>query len=317
MVNKSYQTLNRVLPFFGFSPHQTAMLFQSKKDKLFETLENNNFSRNMLKHVNGFSKDNYTCGYYQENSILNVIQKHLSNCLKSFHLNIVSFNKNGTHLAFYLRCLSITFDIICLTEIRKSNAGIIEKEFPNHHIFIDNPKTAKGGVALLLRKNKFDNITELDPIKLNCKCHKCQVENKWLSFKINKQECIVGGIYRHPGGDIGHFNSALNGTIKNIKENTLAITLGDININLMNEVNDNNSTYLNNYVANNFIPCITIPTRITDHSTTIIDHIFVKIPPKLIQIKCSSGNLITDISDHLPNFNFLDLKTHTEKKDPI
>ena len=86
---------------------------------------------------------------------------------------------------------------------------------------------------------------------------------------------------------------------------------------LMNEVNDNTSTYLNNYVANNFIPCITIPTRITDHSTTIIDHIFVKIPPKLIQIKCSSGNLITDISDHLPNFNFLDLKTHTEKKDPI
>ena len=317
MVNISQKTLHYALPFHSLTSDQTALLFQSNKDKVFEILENNGFHRNMLKHVNGFSKDNYTCGYYQENSILNVKQKHLPDCLKSFHLNIVSFNKNGTHLAFYLRCLSITFDIICLTEIRRTNVGIIEKEFPNHHIFIDNPKTAKGGVALLLRKNKFHNITELDPIKLNCKCEKCKIENKWLSFKVNNQECIVGGIYRHPKGDISHFNSALHGSIKNIKENTLAITLGDINIDLKGEATENSSTYLNNYFVNNFIPCITIPTRIADNSQTIIDHIFVKIPPKLIQIKCSSGNLITDLSDHLPNFMFLDLKICTAKKRPF
>ena len=316
MANISQKTLHYALPFHSLTSDQTALLFQSNKDKVFKILENNGFHRNMLKHVNGFSKDNFTCGYYQENSILNVKQKHLPDCLKSFHLNIVSFNKNGTHLAFYLRCLSITFDIICLTEIRHTNVGIIEKEFPNHHIFIDNPKTAKGGVALLLRKNKFHNITELDPIKLNCKCSKCQIENKWLSFKVNNQECIVGGIYRHPGGDIGHFNSALHGSIQKIKENILAITLGDINIDLKKEATENTSTYLNNYFVNNFIPCITIPTRIADNSQTIIDHIFVKIPPKLIQIKCSSGNLITDISDHLPNFMFLDLKIYTAKKRP-
>ena len=172
-------------------------------------------------------------------------------------------------------------------------------------------------MALLLRKNKFDNITELDPIKRNCNCKNCMIENKWLSFKINNQECIIGGIYRHPTGNIAHFNDALNGTISKIKANSLAITLGDININLMDEENVNTSTYLNNYFVNNFIPCITIPTRIKDRSATIIDHIFVKIPPKLIQIKCSSGNLITDLSDHLPNFTFLDLKMQTLKKRPF
>ena len=92
----------------------------------------------------------------------------------------------------------------------------------------------------------------------------------------------------------------------------MAITLGDINIDLLDDSKSN--TYLNNYFAKNVIPCITIPTRITARSATIIDHIFVKIPPKLIQIKCSSGNLITDLSDHLPNFTFLDLKTQTAKK---
>ena len=315
MANNSYSTLFNALPFCGFSSNQIAILFQSKKEKLFETLENNNFSRNMLKHVNDLSKDNYTCGYYQEDNIRNIKHKHLPDCLKSFHLNIVSFSKNGVDLAFYLSCLSITFDIICLTEISNTSDELIKKEFPDHHIYIDESKSSKGGVAIILRKNKFNNITELEPLKSTCNCSKCQTENKWLSFKINNQECIVGGMYRHPSGDISHFSAALNETISNIKDNILAITLGDINIDLLDENKSN--TYLNNYFAKNFIPCITIPTRITSRSASIIDHIFVKIPPKLIQIKCSSGNLITDLSDHLPNFTFLDLKTQNTKKRPF
>ena len=65
------------LPFHESSRFQIVQRFQSEKDELFEKLANNNFSRDMLKHVNGFSKDNYTCGYYQENSIHNLLKKHL------------------------------------------------------------------------------------------------------------------------------------------------------------------------------------------------------------------------------------------------
>ena len=74
--------------------------------------------------------------------------------------------------------------------------------------------------------------------------------------------------------------------------------------------------YLNNFFENNFIPCITLPTRITHHSATLIDHIFIKTPKKLLQNKCSSGNLIVDIADHLPNFTFIDIKTHSIKDRP-
>ena len=208
MTNFSKRCLKE-LPFYDLSRNHIIKLFQSEKDLLFERLANNEFSKNMLKHINAFSKDNYTCGYYQENSIQNLVKKHLPDCLKTIHQNVVSFNKNGTHFAFYLQYLSINFDLICLTEIGRTNLGIIDKEFPDHHIFIDPTKTAKGGVALLLRKNKFDNVSELDPIKLSCDCKKCLIENKWLSFKVDKQEFIVGGIYRHPNGDIGHFNNAM------------------------------------------------------------------------------------------------------------
>ena len=136
MVNISYKTLSSALPFFGFSSNQIINLLKVTKEDILQLLENNDFSRNMLQHVNGFSKDNYTCGYYQENSILNLQQKHLPDCFKSFHLNLVSFNKNGKSLSAYLQGLSFIFDIICITEIRKTNIGIIEKKFPDHHILL-------------------------------------------------------------------------------------------------------------------------------------------------------------------------------------
>ena len=308
---------SKALPFHNFKSHHIIKMFQTEKSKLFEKLESNNFYKSMLEHENGLSKDNYTCSYYQENSIQNLLKKHLPDGLKIFHLNIASFNKNGIHLSFYLRFLSITFDIICLTEIGHSSIGIIEKQFPVHHIFIDPTLTSKGGVALLFRENIFDNVSEMEPINLKCNCKECQVENKWVTCKVNDQKFIVGGIYRHPNGNCEHFNTALNDVIRKIKDNNIAITLGDINIDLVNDDKENTSTYLNNYFSKNFLPCITIPTRITDHSATIIDHIFLKIPPKLIQNKCSSGCLITDISDHLPTFTFLDLEIPKVKKRPF
>ena len=96
------------LPFHGLSPYQIIILFQTAKDHLFEKLANNNFSSNMIKHVNGFSNNNYTCGYYQENGIQNLLKKHLPDCLKIIHQNIVSFNKNGTHLSFYSKYFFLT-----------------------------------------------------------------------------------------------------------------------------------------------------------------------------------------------------------------
>ena len=106
----------------------------------------------MEKTVIGFSKNNYDCAYSDDKNIHNLTQKHDPDSLKIFHLNIESFSKKGVELSVYLKCLKFEFDILCLTEIRYTNTGIIDKEFPEFHIFIDNPTTAKGGVAILLKK---------------------------------------------------------------------------------------------------------------------------------------------------------------------
>ena len=276
----------------------------------------------MIKLINGFLKDNYTCNYYNEGNINELAKKHSPNSLKVFHHNIDSFGKNGTELLSNLMCLNFAFDIICLTEVRKTSREIIDEVFPEYHIFVDNPSSAKGGVALLLRKNKFNNITELEPstgfnLKGLCNCHHCQTENKWLRFNINNQPVILGGIYRHPKGNIQHFNDSLKNVIRNINDDTLAIVLEDTNINLLSDEDDKTQSYLNNLLEKSFVPCITLPTRIRNYSATLIDHIFIKCPRKLMQNKVSSGNLIIDVSDHLPNFLFLNINVPSIKDRPF
>ncbi len=69
--------------------------------------------------------------------------------------------------------------------------------------------------------------------------------------------------------------------------------------------------------TNSFQPYILQPTRITDHSETLIDSIFFNS----IDHDIISGNLIYDISDHLPNFlliynmPFSQCKTETYTRD--
>ena len=74
--NDSDRTEEPVLPFQTIeSDARLAEIFESVKDKIISSLEANNFSKNMINHVNGFSQNNYTCGYYQENGLYNLSKK--------------------------------------------------------------------------------------------------------------------------------------------------------------------------------------------------------------------------------------------------
>jgi len=54
------------------------------------------------------------------------------------------------------------------------------------------------------------------------------------------------------------------------------------------------------------MPTIIIPTRITSRTATLIDHIYYSESTKNSDsIKVKTGNFISDISDHLPNYLLL------------
>ena len=239
------------------------------------------------------------------------------------HLNCSSIAKNGIDLSSYLAHLNLKFDIIMLTETRQTTVGIVEFYFPNYDIFLDNPDSSKGGACVLVRKNMFQNVKlVLDNstnLKNKCNCAHCEIENVWVSLEFNKKQVLIGCIYRHPKAESGisHFNEYFNTALNSINDNIITIIAGDFNINLLNTENALVEQYTNNALQNSFIPCITIPTRVTYHSASIIDHILLKTPKHLIHTKVSAGNLVTDISDHLPNLLFIDLLVQTPKYRPM
>ena len=86
------------------------------------------------------------------------------------------------------------------------------------------------------------------------------------------------------------------------KEEKHVFLLSDFNINLLN-YNDHQTTnnFLDSLASNSFILCILHPTRITNHSKTLIDNIFSNfISPDVI-----SGNITATIFYHLPQFSFV------------
>lgn len=82
--------------------------------------------------------------------------------------------------------------------------------------------------------------------------------------------------------------------------NTNLILLGDFNIDLI-KVNSHNKTnaFIEEFFSRGLSPLITKPTRITDYSATLIDHIHTNINNKNV----IPGIIITDVSDHCGIFS--------------
>ena len=76
--------------------------------------------------------------------------------------------------------------------------------------------------------------------------------------------------------------------------------MGDCNIyNLLNsDSNSMTENFLNTLGSYFFHPQILQPTRITNHSATLIENIFFNS----IEHHVISGNILHDLTDHLPNF---------------
>ncbi len=114
------------------------------------------------------------------------------------------------------------------------------------------------------------------------------VENIWyeVTNPLTHESFIVAVIYRHTiytKMALDTFNKDLERSVDILsKENKRCIICGDININWLKiEKDDNVTSFLNMMLSNNYISHITLPTRITDHSISLIDHIFLKESDKI------------------------------------
>ena len=125
------------------------------------------------------------------------------------------------------------------------------------------------------------------------------LECLWIDIE-NMNPKVTCVLYRHPNSNLEEFTNYLYSCLDKIqRENRTCIILGDFNINLLNcSSHLSTENFINTMSSYFFNPHILKPTRITHHSATLIDNIFFNS----IKYHTISGNLLTDISDHLPNF---------------
>ena len=80
----------------------------------------------------------------------------------------------------------------------------------------------------------------------------------------------IGGIY---SGNIKHFISDLENSLEQIKDDNTSIVAGDLNIDI---IHFHVGEYITTLMSAKYLPYIVLPTKLTHHSTTCIDHIFVR-----------------------------------------
>ena len=129
------------------------------------------------------------------------------------------------------------------------------------------------------------------------------VESTWIEIDQNNsnKHMIIGCIYKHPNADISQFTVKMENILKMLNQRKYEVYLmGDINIDFLNyTAHAPTEEYLDMLYSNDFLPLITKPTRITNHTKTLIDHIYTNA---INVFNATPGIATIDISDHLPVF---------------
>ena len=239
----------------------------------------------------------------------------LNNKSKSYiHLNIASLPYHIDDLRILIGSLDTSPDIIAITEsnLHKDDPNITNIDIAGYST-IHTPTEASKGGALLYIKSNLNYRVRNDLTIYKCK----ELESIFIEIINSKAtNTIVGCIYRHPSmcstefieDHLTSLIDKLNMKIKN------TILMGDFNLDLLKHSSTKVvSEFLETLTSNTFFPFITQPTRITTHSKTLIDNIFMNFhSPDII-----SGNLTVSISDHLPQFVIFPSNDKPQENKPI
>ena len=162
-------------------------------------------------------------------------------------------------------------------------------------VHIDSPTTA-GEVAMYISSAlQFSVITNLQLTVNEC-------ENIWI--KLHDSNIIISTIYRHPKNDAQVFIDALNTSLEKFRSINIKVFLvGDLNLNIkplpdLKFPDRHAIEYLDMLISNGYYPLINVTTRVTDNSSTIIDHIVTNDHIHNIL----PGVIKTDLTDHYPIF---------------
>jgi exonuclease III len=230
--------------------------------------------------------------------------------LSVLHCNIRSLSANHNKLSVMLSELGCPFSLIAFSETKiKYGENLITNADIPGYTFVSQPSLSNAGSVGLFVKNDLKYT-----IRNDLSTSENDFETLWVDLNNHGQNIICGVVYRHPKHNFENFTKYLYKILDQIQNsNKMCIILGDFNINLLNsDFHRPTEDFINNMFTYFMNPQIIQPTRITDHTATLIDNIFLNS----IEYDTMSGNLLTDITDHLPNFLIIN-RISTFKKENI
>lgn len=181
------------------------------------------------------------------------------------------------------------------TKIKAGQSPLTNTDLPGYS-FISQPTYSNaGGVGFYVSNNlNYTNLPHFTKATEDFEALWIEVQN------IGHPNLICGIIYRHPNGDLNEFLEYLSATVEKINHTGKFCTImGDFNLYLLQVQSHKETDDFLNVLGSSFFQLqILQPTRITDHSATLIDNIFFNS----LEHFTVSGNLVYDLTDHLPNF---------------
>ena len=242
--------------------------------------------------VNSSYDSNITCTYIEEEYLCHIF--HDTSYI--MHWNIQGVVRKFSYLTSCLtECVTLPSIIgLCETFMTSDNCNKYDLNGYIHHYSIRNIKR-RGGLSLYISDNI--NSKTRDDLKTHTEgvCESLVVE---LELKDVKN-IIVCELYRVPNSNPDYFYQAVRELCTNVrKEKKRLIIMTDQNINVMNDNHVASIEVLDLMMHFNMLPLITLPTRVTNTSSTLIDNVYVgnELYPK------KSFLLEVDYSDHYPCF---------------
>ena len=215
--------------------------------------------------------DNYklTTNYVEINENdqikINKVKKGEKDGLRILHYNIRGLNKHIDELISLVNEFYCRPDMIVCSETRNLET-LSTLNIPGYMIYYNQGNiTINDGLVVYVSETieHIVNIIEIDSVK--CIHVELHLENK---------DCAVTCIYRSPTNDVSKFLKKLKDYLT-IDDHPEHILVGDINIDILKN-EQHSQKYMNILYASGFLSGINIPTRVTSHSATCLDHIFVK-----------------------------------------
>ena len=225
-----------------------------------------------------------------------------------FHSNIRSLHKNSGNLIEFIDTCSCKFNFYVLSEIWNSSTEFYKSLIPNYsfHYLLPTSSMAGGvGVYCINDANCF--------IRHDLTIVTTGFEILVLDVTLRDSKFILCAAYRHPNSPVKDFVDALSSLFHKLPSTKKIIYAADANINLMRYDEDNMvKLYLHELESLNLLPMVFLPTRVTDSTSTIIDHIFTNQWPNL---NTKAGIITIGLADHLANFILLNDSTPDPKND--